>query len=129
MGGNTLPPMPAHKVKLEIDQGATFDKKFTWMTGVNKAAAVPVDLTSCKARAQFREELESETVLLELTTENQRIVLGGTSGDIHLLINATDTAAMTWTTGVYDLEIEFPDGTVVRRMAGPVVVSPEVTRD
>jgi hypothetical protein len=35
---------------------------------------------------------------------------------------------LNWTTAVYDLEIEFPDGTVVRRMAGSVVVSPEVTR-
>lgn len=119
--------MPAHKVKLEIDQGATFDKTFTWKTGT-KANAVPVDLTGCKARAQFREELVSEAVLLELTTENQRIVLGGPTGEIRLLISATETAAMGWPTGVYDLEVEFPDGTVVRRMAGSVVVSPEVTR-
>lgn len=120
--------MPAHKVKLEIDQGATFDKTFTWMAGANKANAVPVDLTGCKARAQFREELESEVVLLELTTENQRIELGGPNGEIRLLISATDTAALNWTAAVYDLEIEFPDGRVVRRMAGSVVVSPEVTR-
>nr|WP_279088472.1 hypothetical protein [Comamonas thiooxydans] len=120
--------MPAHKVKLEIDQGATFDKTFTWKTGT-KATAVPVDLTGCKARAQIREELQSEPVLLELTTENQRIVLGGPTGEIRFLVNATDTAALDWYTGVYDLEIEFPDGKVVRRMAGSVVVSPEVTRD
>lgn len=119
--------MPAHKVKLEIDQGATFDKTFTWKTGT-KTNAVPVDLTGCKARAQIREELESDAVLLELTTENQRIVLGGPTGEIRLLVKATDTAALGWITGVYDLEIEFPDGTVVRRMAGSVVVSPEVTR-
>lgn len=120
--------MSAHKVKLEIDQGATFDKTFTWMTGTNKDNAVPVDLTGCKARAQFREELESDAVLLELTTENQRIELGGPNGKFRLLISATDTAALSWTTAVYDLEIEFPDGKVVRRMAGSVVVSPEVTR-
>lgn len=119
--------MPAHKVKLEIDQGATFDKTFTWKTGT-KANAAPVDLTGCKARAHFRSELESVTVLLELTTENQRIVLGGPTGEIRIVISATDTTALNWPTGVYDLEVEFPDGTVVRRMAGSVVVSPEVTR-
>lgn len=59
--------MPAQKVQLEIDQGATFDKTFTWKTGT-KAAAVPVDLTGCKARAQIRKELESDAVLLELRT-------------------------------------------------------------
>lgn len=120
--------MSAHKYKLEIDQGATFDKTITWKTGT-KANAVPVDLTGCKARSQFRESVESEVVLLELTTENQRILLGGPTGEIRILISATDTAAIGWTSGVYDLEIEFPDGTVVRRIAGSVVVSPEVTRD
>ncbi|KGG90958.1 hypothetical protein P245_14400 [Comamonas thiooxydans] len=120
--------MPAHKVKLEIDQGATFDKTFTWMTGTDKANAAPVDLTGCKARAQFREELESDVVLIGLSTENGRIVLGGVEGTIRLFISAADTAAMNWQSAVYDLEIEFPNGTVIRRMAGSVVVSPEVTR-
>lgn len=120
--------MPAHKVKLEIDQGATFDKTFTWKTGT-RDNATPVDLTGCKARAQFREEVESTAVLLELTTDNHRIQLGGAAGTIRLLISAEDTAALAWPTAVYDLEVEFPDGTVVRRMAGSVVVSPEVTRD
>lgn len=120
--------MPAHKVKLEIDQGATFDKTFTWKTGT-KASSNPVDLTGCKARSQFRESIESEQVLHELTTENNGIELGGITGEIRLHISATDTAAMDWTSGVYDLEVEFPDGTVVRRLAGAVTVSPEVTRD
>lgn len=120
--------MPAHKVKLEIDQGATFDKTFTWKTGSAKASAIPVDLTGCKARSHFRAEVESAEVLLELTTENQRIVLGAEAGTIRMVISAADTAAMNWNSGVFDLEIEFPDGTVVRRMAGSVVVSPEVTR-
>lgn len=121
--------MSAHKVKFEIDQGATFDKTITWKTGTNKANSVPVDLTGCKARSQFRETVESETVLLELTTENGRIVLGGPTGEIRILITATDTAALRWTAGVYDLEVEFPNGTVIRRIAGTVAVSPEVTRD
>ena len=119
--------MPAHKVKLEIDQGATFDKTFTWLTGT-KAKAVPVDLTGCKARSHFREDIESDEVLIGLSTENGRIVLGGTAGTIHLFISAADTAAMNWQSAVYDLEIEFPNGTVIRRMTGSVVVSPEVTR-
>ena len=119
--------MPAHKVKLEIDQGATFDKTFTWKTGT-KANAVPVDLTGCKARSHFREEVASEAVLLELTTENGRIELGGASGEIRILVSAQDTAGLSWPSAVFDLEVEFPNGAVVRRMAGTVVVSPEVTR-
>ena len=117
--------MPAHKVPLKIEQGATFDQPYTWKAG---APAAPVDLTGCTARAQVRPEIDSDTVLMDLTTENGRIELGGVLGTIRLYIAAADTAAIAWESGVYDLEIEFAGGRVVRRMAGSVSVSPEVTR-
>lgn len=120
--------MSAHKVNLVIEQGATFDQTFTWMSGASRETAVPVDLTGCKARAQIRAEIDSPDVLLELTTENGRILLGGPAGTIRLLVGAADTAAIDWDAGVYDLEVEFPNGHVVRRMAGCVRVSKEVTR-
>lgn len=119
--------MPAHKVKLEIDQGATFDKTFTWLVGAPRNA-VAVDLTDCTARAQVRADIDSPDVLLQLTTENRRILLGGATGEIRLHIDAATTSAIDWESGVYDLEIQFPNGTVVRRMAGSVIVSREVTR-
>ena len=122
-----LPRMPAHKLPLKIDQGATYDKVLTWKTGT-KAAAVPVDLTGCTARAQIRSEIDSPIVLLELTTENGRIHLGGPAGTIRILIDATTTAAIDWESGVYDLEIVFAGGRVDRRLAGSVSVSKEVTR-
>lgn len=120
--------MPAHKFKIEIEQGATYSKSLVWKTGTPKNA-VPVDLTGCKARLQIRSDIDDDAVLLELTTENNRIVLGGVTGEIRIVIDAVTTAAIRWTDGVYDLEIEFSDGTVVRRMAGSVAVSKEVTRD
>lgn len=119
--------MPAHKVPIKIEQGATFDITYTWKAGPLKAAA-PVDLSGCVARAHIRADLADPVILLELTTDNGRIELGGADGTIRILISATDTAAINWESGVYDLEIEFPGGRVVRRMAGPVSVSPEVTR-
>lgn len=117
--------MAAFKLKLDIDQGATFDKTVTWKTGDPPA---PVDLTGCIARSQFRSDVDSPTVLFELTTANNRIQLGGTAGTIRLRIEATDTAAFTWDSAVYDLEIEFPDGTVERKLKGTVTVSKEITR-
>ena len=120
--------MPAHNFKIEIDQGATYNKVITWKAGTPKNAA-PVDLTGCKARAQVRADIDSPEVLLELTTENGRIVLGGPTGKIRIVIDAVTTAAIKWDGGVYDLEVEFPDGVVERRLAGAVVVSKGVTRD
>lgn len=121
--------MAAHKIKLTVDQGATFRKSVVWRSGATVETAQPVDLTGCTARAQIRSELDSPEVLLELSTENGRITLGGETGEIRLEIDAVTTAAIDWESGVYDLEIVFPDNTVVRRMAGTVAVTREVTRD
>ena len=121
--------MAAHKIKLTIDQGATFRKSVVWRSGATVAAAPPVARTGCTARAQIRAELDSPDVLLEMSTENGRVVLGGETGEIRLEIDAVTTAAIDWESGVYDLEVVFPDNTVVRRMAGTVTVTREVTRD
>lgn len=118
-------PMPAAKLNLQIDQGATFTKSVTWKTG---KPAVPVDLTGAQARMQVRATRDDPAFLIELTTANGRIALGGAAGTILLRIEAPDTAVIVWPSGVYDLEIEFADGTVRRLLAGNVMVSPEVTR-
>jgi hypothetical protein len=122
--------MPAHKFKIEIAQGATYVWETAWSVSPKKGAPfVLVDLTGCTARAQIRSEIDSPEVLLELTTENGRIELGGSAGTIRILIDAVTTAGITWDSGVYDLEVVFADGTVVRRLAGSVSVSKGVTRD
>lgn len=122
----TIPAMSAAKLKLAIEQGATFRKVLTWKAGT---PAVPVNLTGCTARMQIRKEIASATPYIELTTENGGITLGGVAGTISLFISPTDTAAFTWTAGVYDLEIVFSPTDVRRLVYGPVTVSPEVTRD
>ena len=78
---------------------------------------------------QLRAEITSPTPLVTLTTENGGIALGGVAGTIELVMTATATSALTWTTAVYDLEIVFASGDVRRLVYGPVTVSPEVTRD
>lgn len=113
------------KQNITIIQGATLDLLVTWRAGDPPAA---VNLTGCTARMQIREKITSDTALVSLTTENGGIVLGGTAGTIRRFMSAEDTAELDWKTGVYDLEIEFADGTVRRLLAGSVVVSPEVTR-
>jgi hypothetical protein len=117
--------MAAFKVPLKIDQGATFRKSATWKVGTSY---VPVDLTGCTARAHIRSELKSPTVLVTLTTANGGITLGGVAGTIEIYISDEATTLFTWSTGVYDLEVEFPNGEVRRLMYGSVSVSPEVTR-
>lgn len=117
--------MAAFKVPLKIDQGATFRKSVTWKTGT---PAVPVNLTGCTARMHVRSEVKSPNVLLDLTTANGGITLGGAAGTVDLYLSDDQTTAITWTSGVYDLEVEFANGDVRRLLYGSVSVSPEVTR-
>lgn len=85
----------------------------------------PVDLTGATARMQIRAQLGG-AVLLELTTENGALAITGL-GTITRTLSAAQTAALAWTEGVYDLEVQYPDGTVQRYLQGAVTVSREVT--
>ena len=113
------------QVELVIEQGATFRRTFTWLTGTPSA---PVNLTGYSARMQIRKTTASSAVYATLTSANGGIVLGGAAGTIELFISAVDTAAYSWSTGVYDLELVAPSGDVRRLIGGAVRVDPEVTR-
>ena len=117
--------MAAVKYKLAIEQGATFYVTFTR----KNSDGTPVDLTGCTARMQVRTAINSPDVLLELTTENGRIVLGGAAGTVVLTVDAATTESIDWLYGVYDLEVVTASGFVRRLLYGAVSVSPGVTRN
>lgn len=114
----------AAKYDIVMDQGATFSRAITWQD----SQAVPVNLTGYTARMQVRDEVDSASAALSLTTENSRISLGGTAGTITLLVSATDTAAVAAGEYVYDLELVSGSGTVTRLIQGCFTVDAEVTR-
>lgn len=87
----------------------------------------PVDLTGYTARAHFRSSVGAAAVLLELTTENGGIEIHP-EGLVTIVIGEEQTAAITWSAAVYDLELVDPVGAVTRLVEGDVTVSPEVTR-
>lgn len=88
----------------------------------------PIDLSGYTARMQIRAKLEDTTTLLELTTANNRIALDNTNKTITLTVSATDTALITWTSGVYSLELVSAGGVVSTLISGNVTVKKEVTR-
>lgn len=88
----------------------------------------PMDLSGYTARMQIRNKLSDTSFLLELTTENGRIILNNTLKTITLYVSATDTAAITWTSGIYSLELVSSTGIVTTLMNGNVLVKQEVTR-
>lgn len=119
------------KISLLIYQGATFRKRLTWKSGPTISEAKLVDLTGCVARAAIRENYDDPAALLDMTTENGRIVLDGAAGTIDLELAAETTAGLPYLKdgALWDLEIEWPDGDVCRLFQGVVRISREVTHD
>lgn len=85
-----------------------------------------VDLTGYTARMSIRDKVGG-TELISLTTVNNRIALDVANCTITLTISATDTAAITASKGVYDLEMVSATGVVTALVAGKVTISSEVT--
>ena len=122
--------MSAGTYNVGIEQGATLVRQFVWQTGTPGCPPtnlVPVDLTGYSALLQIRSSVSSAVVLYEASTVLGNIVLGGSTGTITLTISAADTAAFSWTRGVYNLNMSL-NGVVTRLVQGAVAVSPEVTR-
>lgn len=119
--------MPAIVHDLTIEQGASYEKHFGIRQGSSETSPA-ADLTGYSARMHIREEIDSTEVLIELTTENGRIDIEPLTGIVTLMIDAEDTAALSFDVGVYDLELV--SGSFVKRVArGKVSLSKEVTRN
>jgi hypothetical protein len=90
----------------------------------------PFSLTGYSARMQVRRTIDSDTFLLNLTTQNGALIVNPTAGDVNKIsinVSAATTASVT-TSGVYDLEIISTENIVSRVLQGSFTLSPEVTR-
>jgi len=128
--------MSAGAYNFTIEQGTTVVKQFTY----KDAAGAPVDLSGYSASMQLRESHTSSDPIssfngsINSATGSSGLVIvassgSATKGTIQLTISATDTAAYTFTSAVYDLEIKrIADSTVSRLLQGVIVLSPEVTK-
>lgn len=106
-----------------VDQGATFE----FVVGLEDGLGQAYDLTGASARMQGRSTVGAGTTLFSLTTASG-ITIDEAAGVVTVTISDTATAALDFETGVYDLEVEEADGTVLRILQGVVTLSREVTR-
>jgi hypothetical protein len=105
------------------DQGATFGRTITW----KDADGDPVNVAGYTARMQVRSTAADATVVLELSTTDGRITLGGVLGTITLTVPATAMAAVE--AGAYAYDLEMVNGSdVTRLLMGSFTVRAEVTR-
>lgn len=111
----------AEQHNFTIEKGATWRQNIQWKDDDGLA----IDLTNYTARMQLRREYRTN-IIHELTTENGGIDITALTGEIDLLIEATDTADFIDTKVLYDLELI--NGTeVVRLLSGCITISENVT--
>lgn len=88
----------------------------------------PVDLTGFTARMQLRANINDDTVIEELTSENGKINISNVNKTITLTIPASTTAGYTFSTAVYSLEMISSGGQVTPFCSGSFTLVKEVTR-
>lgn len=88
----------------------------------------PIDLESYTARMQIRLKVTDELPTDELTTENGGIILDNTLKTITLNRSAGTTAAYTFNTAIYSLEMVSAGGQVTPLVNGTLTLIKEVTR-
>jgi hypothetical protein len=112
-----------------VEKGTTYNTIFTWSTKDAQGVKTPVDISTWTARAQMREDYDSTTPVVSLTSSPAAgITLGGAAGTIEIKIPAATTTTIPIDSGVWDLELEDSFGNVVRLLEGKVTFKPEVTR-
>lgn len=117
--------MPAGIYDFTCDQGETFTRRLRVTIDSDNS---PFDLSSSTAKMHIRPRYISDNPMIEATTENGGITLGGAAGTIDIAISSTDTGLMT-KPGVYDLEIIDANGEVNRLLKGKFVLRKAVTHD
>lgn len=101
----------------------------TYTTGGHLVYNLPVPLSNyTSGRLQIRKKITDTEPVLTLTTENGGIVLDAQNHQLLVVITATQTALLDFTSAVYDLELVDFQGGVVRFAQGSLLLSDEVTR-
>jgi hypothetical protein len=106
-----------------IDQGSVWSVVLVY-TDSNDT---PVNLTGYTAAMQLRQNYNSDTAALTLTTTNGGITIVGATGTITITATATQTGNLDPGFYVYDLELT-SGANISRLIQGQLTVAEQVTR-
>lgn len=113
---------------IEIVQGKTWEAKFRYLSLCSAGRKpTPLNLDSYTARMVVRECADDSALLLDLTTENGGITLGGSTGTIDIEATPTQTSNLTAGDGVYEVEL-YVGSDVIGFAAGKTKVHQEIVR-
>ena len=111
---DSIPPI----ANFTIYKGDTFVKTFRIK---NRATRQLQDLTGATARMQLRATQASDTILhtFDLTIDTALSTI---------IVSLLDWDSITWTSGVYDLEVTYLGGVVETLCRGTITVEGDVSR-
>ena len=117
---------------LYCEQGTTFSRliEIEYPDPIDPTIFFPFDLTGFSASLQVRRTVESPTTLISLNSTNGggiEIQPNNVENALRIYMTDAQTSSIT-SDGVYDLEIEDPNGSVSRVLRGTFTLSPLVTR-
>ena len=107
-----------------IPQGANLIRTFVW----KDSSANPVDITNYTARMQIRTIPSATGTIMAVCSTATTLNITGTAGNITLNLSATETAAMDFTSAVWDLEVTATTAQVTRLVQGEAILDKEVSR-
>jgi hypothetical protein len=117
--------MAAGYYTIHADRGSTFRLSFA----LRDDDGDPMNLTGYTARMHVRLAVDAaDPPLLEMSTANGRIAIVAAEGKIDVTLPASATADVTWSLGVYDLEVTSSSGEVSNVLKGPFMLNKDVTR-
>ncbi len=116
--------MSAAKVDLVIEKGVTFSCTFTWLDSDGTAT----NITSYTAKFTIR-STETGKVIAD-SSDNITLTLGDAAGTIVVALTATETQALDFIRGIYNLELSSNASPpiVTRLVEGDVTFSKGATR-
>lgn len=106
-------------LNLDIDSGTDYYLDTFY---VDYTTNLPKDTTGCSVLVQVRSAWNDPYPYLTLSSNNGRILLGGTDGTILVRFTPEDTTPsyqnIKWSRGVYDLVITDPNGYRTKLLKG-----------
>jgi hypothetical protein len=115
--------VPTTKHDITVPKGANFRLNVQ----ARDSSGNVMDLTGYQARFQVRETVDAVSPVMSGTTTDY-ITINAPGGVVMINVPASVTGAMTWTNGVWDLEIYVDPSNTDRIVEGFASLSPEVTR-
>ena len=113
--------------EIELNSINSVDYK-TYVSGGILEYNEPIDLTGFTARMQLREKIDSVDTIDEYNTEDGTIVIDTVNSTITIVVSAVDTAAYTFSSVVYSLELTSSGGIVTPLANGTITLVKEVTK-